>query len=116
MTLRIPVELYEQLNILSKQTRVSKNRIIREATSLYVEERSQKLAKQLQEMAQKLRAYRDRDPEFHQSIRTFADAESHFSDPLEGTVVDADEGFEDKTPHSKLKSLLHQEQHEPTHG
>ena len=87
-TLRLPAKLYEALSTLSGAAQRSMNDLISEAVQKFVAVESQAHARQLDEMAERLRAYRDADPDFEQAIAEFVEAEATLDDPLEAQVID----------------------------
>jgi hypothetical protein len=65
------------------------NQLLNEAVKSYLSRRGAKEQK-LEETLARLRAYRQRDPEFREAIADFAEAEAMHEDPLEGEAVEGD--------------------------
>ena len=102
LTIRVDEALYNRLNTLKKVVKVSMNQLVCEAVDKYVDEQSALTARELQGIARQLRAYRDSDPDLKKSLRSFAEAEGLYQDPLEEEVVDTAK----TVPHTKLQDLL----------
>ena len=102
LTIRVDEVLYKRLNMLKKVVNVSMNKLVCNAVDKYVEEQSAHTAQELQDLATALRAYRNTDPDLKKSLRSFAEAEGRYPDPLEGEVVDT----ADNVPQTKLQKLL----------
>jgi len=74
--------------MLGKLTGHSANQLANEAIKEYVAKRSVDVENELQDTLSRLRAYRERDPDFESAIADVAAAEaSAIHDPAEGTVV-----------------------------
>ena len=80
------------------------NQLLNEAIRIYLVRRGKK-EQSLAESLDRLRAYRERDPEFRAAIGAFADAEASFADPLEGTVVRNPHGSE-HTPSGPVQTRV----------
>jgi predicted transcriptional regulator len=103
LTIRVDEALYNRLNTLKKVVKVSINQLVCQAVDKYVDEQSTLTAQKLQGIAQQLRSYRDSDPDLKKSLRSFAEAEGQYQDPLEGEVVDTAK----TAPRTKLQELLY---------
>ena len=102
LTIRVDDVLYRRLQTLKKAVKVSVNDLGCDDVGQYVAERSALDPETLKVMAQRLRSYRDADPDLKKSLGSFADAEGRSQDPLEGVVVDTAK----LPPHTKLQELL----------
>ncbi len=86
-TFRLEPIVEEGLAKLSAILHSPQNKLVNEAIREYVARRLLVLESELESTIEDLRAYRQRDPDFEQSIARFADAEAAASnDPAEGTV------------------------------
>lgn len=67
------------------------NRLVNEAVRIYVAQRTSEIEGNLQQVLDRLRAYRRADPQFKQAIAEFAEAEAAYgaTDPVDGRVVPA---------------------------
>ena len=100
-SLRLPPKLYDALSTLSGVAHRSMNELISEAVQKYVVTESEAQAQDIEKTLQRLRAYRESDPDFKQAFAEFVDAEVSYDDPLEG------EPYEVESPvRSKVQSLL----------
>lgn len=98
-SLRLPPKLYDAVSTLSSVAHRSMNELISEAVQKYVANESE--AQDIEKTLQRLRAYRESDPDFKQAFAGFVDAEVSYDDPLEG------EPYEIESPvRSKVQSLL----------
>jgi predicted transcriptional regulator len=86
-TLRIDPKERDALEILSKIERRPINQLLNDAIKLYLGRESSK-ERDLEANLEKLRAYRQRDPQFENAIAAFVDAEAKLEDPLEGELID----------------------------
>ena len=83
-TLRIDSDERVALENLSKIEGRPINQILNDAIKSYLGRRGEK-ERTLQASLDRLREYRERDPNFEQAIDAFVDAEVTMKDPLEGT-------------------------------
>lgn len=85
-THRLDAKLDSALQHLSEITRRPKNSLINEAVANFVRQRGSELEIELEETLEKLRSYRQADPDFEQAIADFAQAETAGAgrDPFEG--------------------------------
>ncbi len=102
LTIRVDEEQYNRLITLKKVVKVSINQLVCKALDVYVAEQSVVAAQELQDIALQLRSYRNSDPDLKKSLRSFAEAEGRYQDPLEGEAVDTTK----KAPHTRLQELL----------
>jgi predicted transcriptional regulator len=86
-TLRIDPKERHALEILSKIERRPINQLLNDAIKLYLGRESSK-ERDLEANLEKLRAYRQQDPQFENAIAAFVDAEAKLEDPLEGELID----------------------------
>jgi len=86
-TLRIDAEERAALENLSKIQRRPVNQLLNEAVKTFLLRRSPK-EQSLEESLERLRAYRMRDPQFHQARKAFVEAEATEYDPLEGEPIE----------------------------
>jgi len=84
--LRINPEERDALLSLSKIERRPINQLLNDAIRLYLGREGSK-ERDLEANLEKLRAYRQRDPQFREAITAFIDAEASIEDPLEGSVI-----------------------------
>ena len=89
-TLRLPSEERLALESLSKIEGRPMNQLLNEAVRIYLKRCGAK-EQGLSESLDRLRAYRERDPEYRHAIASFAKAEITEQDPLEGTIFLEDE-------------------------
>ncbi len=73
------------------------NQLLNDAVRDYLHRQGTR-ERSLGESLDRLRKYRQRDPDFRESIAAFADAEATLQDPLEGTVIRAGHGAQDSVP------------------
>ena len=85
-TLRLPTHERQALENLSRVEGRPMNQILNDAIKAYLHRQSDG-ERILEESLQKLRVYRERDPDYKEAIATVATAEAAFPDPLEGTLV-----------------------------
>ena len=88
-THRLDSDVQAALDHLSQLLHRPKNRLINEAVKLYVEQESLKVEKELSATLTAMRAHRQRDANFEQTIDAFVDAEARLgaADPVEGRPV-----------------------------
>ncbi len=81
------------------------NQLLNEAVRIYLR-RCGTREQGLSESLNRLKAYRERDPEFRHAIASFAKAEATEADPLEGTIFlqEHEEGREKDRPEVKAQS------------
>jgi predicted transcriptional regulator len=84
-TLRLESDERIALESLSKIEGRPINQILNDAIKSYLSRRGEK-ERLLQASLERLREYRQRDPNFEQAIDAFVEAEMTIKDPLEGTV------------------------------
>ena len=87
-TYRIDPAVQAGLSTLSKVLRRPLNQLVNEAVKDFVERRCREVEVDLEATLAKLRAYRQRDPDFQQAIGEFIEAEASLPDPVEGKRVD----------------------------
>lgn len=87
-THRLDAKVEAALDHLSEITRRPKNSLINEAVKNFVRQRGSELESELEETLEKLRSYRQTDPDFEHAIAAFAQAEAAgaYEDPLEGVI------------------------------
>lgn len=88
-THRLDSEVQEALDHLSKVLHRPKNRLINEAVKFYVQHRSREAEQELETTLEALRQYRQRDPDFENSIDAFVTAEATEADPADGSPTGA---------------------------
>jgi len=86
-TLRIDAEERAALENLSKVERRPVNQLLNEAVRNFLLRRRPK-ERNLEANLEKLRAYRERDPQFRRARKAFVEAEASVDDPLEGEPVE----------------------------
>jgi hypothetical protein len=86
-TLRIDAEERAALENLSRIERRPVNQLLNEAVRTFLLRRRPK-ERNLEASLKRLRAYRERDPEFHQAHQAFVEAEASLDDPLEGELIE----------------------------
>jgi hypothetical protein len=86
-TLRMEAEEREALENLSRIERRPVNQLLNEAVKSLLLRRGPR-ERSLDESLERLRAYRERDPEFLQAGRAFVEAEATLDDPLEGQPIE----------------------------
>ena len=86
-TLRIDAEARAALENLSKIERRPVNQLLNEAVRTFLLRRSPK-EQALEASLERLRAYRVRDPKFHQARKALVEAEATEHDPLEGEPIE----------------------------
>lgn len=103
-THRLKPELQAALDHVSKVLHCPKNRLINEAVALYLQQKIHEIEQDLEASLHALRAYRQRDPDFEESIEAFVNAEAGGggADPLEGRPFVAEGPVQ-----SKIQKLLH---------
>ncbi|MPZ46766.1 MAG: hypothetical protein GEV05_25965 [Betaproteobacteria bacterium] len=74
---------------LSRVLKRPMNQLVNEAVKDYVDRRSREVERDLEGTIAKLRAYRQRDPQFERAIKSVVDAEARMgkNDPAQGKVV-----------------------------
>ena len=72
---------------LSKILRRPMNHLVNEAVTVYLEQRSLEVERDLQTTLNSLRTYRQRDPDFKKAIAGFIDAEVSLNDPIESELT-----------------------------
>lgn len=100
-TLRLDPKLYKALSVLSDVANRSMNDLITDAVSSFVETESEAAALSMEDMLEKLRAYRRETPDHKAAFAQFAKAETDHEDPLEGEVIG-----EDGSVQAQLRTLL----------
>jgi predicted transcriptional regulator len=88
-TFRIDAPAQAALEHLSRVLKRPMNQLVNEAVKDYVDRRSREVERDLQGTIAKLRAYRQRDPQFERGIESVVDAEAQMgkNDPAQGKVV-----------------------------
>ncbi len=87
-TFRIDPQIKAGLEQLSEVTRVSQNDLVNLALKNFVNQQTLAVATELEDVANKLKAYRLTDPNFETAIAAIAKSESsNFEDPVEGALV-----------------------------
>ena len=86
-TLRIDAEERAALEDLSKVERRPVNQLLNEAVRSFLLRRRPK-ERSLEASLERLRAYRERDPEFRRARKAFVEAEASMEDPLEGELIE----------------------------
>ena len=86
-TLRIDAEERDALESLSRIERRPVNQLLNEAVRSFLLRRRPK-ERSLEASVERLRAYRERDPQFRQARKAFVEAEASVEDPLEGQPVE----------------------------
>ncbi len=88
-TVRIDPFAQAALENLSQVLKRPMNQLVNEAVKDYVERRSKEVERDLEATLTNLRAYRQRDPHFDETIAAFVDAEARLGkeDPAEGKVI-----------------------------
>ena len=86
-TLRIDAEERAALESLSKIERRPVNQLLNEAVRSFLLRR-RPAERSLEARVERLRAYRERDPQFHQARKAFVEAEASMKDPLEGEAIE----------------------------
>ena len=87
-TLRLDPALLSGLKLLQQLERQPLNRMINEALRSYVARRSAEVEGGLQDILDRVRAYRRTDPDFDKMWGEFVDAEARYGaeDPVEGSA------------------------------
>lgn len=87
-TLRLDPSLLSGLELLQHVMKKPLNRLINEAVRSYVARRSAEVEGGLQDILDRVRAYRRTDPNFDKMWDEFVDAEARFGaeDPVEGST------------------------------
>lgn len=86
-TLRIDAQERAALENLSKIERRPVNQLLNEAVRSFLLRRRPK-ERSLEASLERLRAYRERDPQFRRACKAFVEAEASVDDPLEGEPVE----------------------------
>jgi predicted transcriptional regulator len=87
LTLRIDAEERAALESLSKVERRPVNQLLNEAVRNFLLRRRPK-DRSLQANLERLRACRERDPQFRRARKAFVEAEASVDDPLEGEPIE----------------------------
>ena len=85
-TLRLPAEERQALESLSKVEGRPMNQLLNEAVRIYLTRRG-KREQSLSESLDRLRAYRERDPDFRLTLASYGEMEATAGDPLSETVI-----------------------------
>lgn len=88
-TLRIDDEERAALESLSRVERRPVNQLLNEAVKGFLLRRRAK-ERSLEANLERLRAYRERDPQFKQARKAFVEAEASMDDPLEGHAIEGE--------------------------
>jgi predicted DNA-binding protein len=85
-TFRLDPQLQEGLALLSQVLKKPMNRLVNEAVEDFLQKRSAEIESDLEQILKRIRAYREKDPNFDAAIAAFVDAEasSGAKDPAEG--------------------------------
>lgn len=86
-TIRLEPKAQAALQNLSKVTKRPMNKLVNEAITAFVGQRSQTVEQELEAMVASLRAHRKADPDDEKAIAAFAKAEMAHPDPAEGKIV-----------------------------
>ena len=86
-TLRIDAEERDALESLSRIERRPVNQLLNEAVRSFLLRRRPK-ERSLEASVERLRAYRERDPQFRRARKAFVEAEASVDDPLEGQPIE----------------------------
>jgi predicted transcriptional regulator len=103
-TLRIDTEERNALETLSKVEGRPVNQLLNEAIRGYLRRQRPK-EQSLEKSLARLRAYREKDPEFKQAISEFVEAEVRLEDPLEGEWTERQSATQGPVQ-SKIRELL----------
>lgn len=85
-TLRLAAEERQALESLSKVEGRPMNQLLNEAVKIYLTRRGRR-EQSLSESLDRLRAYRERDPEFRLTLASYGEMEATAGDPLSETVL-----------------------------
>jgi hypothetical protein len=90
-TVRLQVELLAGLALLQRILKKPMNRMINEAVRSYVERQSSQVEADLQQVLERVKAYRRSDPGYRRLWAEFVDAEARHGkdDPVEGRIKSA---------------------------
>ena len=88
-TLRMDAEERAALENLSRIERRPVNQLLNEAVKSFLLRRRPK-ERGLEASLERLRAYRDRDPQYRQAREAFVEAEASLDDPLEGEMIEGE--------------------------
>ena len=88
LTLRLPPKLYSALSTLSGVAHRSMNDLISEAVQRFVITESEAQARDMEKTLERLRTYRESDPNFKKALAEFFEVEVKYDDPLEGEPYD----------------------------
>ena len=90
-TVRLQAELLAGLALLQRILQKPMNRMINEAVRSYVERQSSEVEADLQQVLERVKAYRRSDPGYKRLWAEFADAEARHGkdDPIEGRIKSA---------------------------
>jgi len=86
-TIRLEPKAQAALQNLSRVTKRPMNKLVNEAVTAYVSQRSIAVERELEAMVEALRAHRESDPNDEKAIAAFAKAELTHPDPFEGKIV-----------------------------
>jgi predicted transcriptional regulator len=103
-TIRLEPKAQAALQNLSKVTKRPMNKLVTEAITAFVHQRSVALEQELEGMVASLRAHRRSDPRDEKAIAAFAKAEVTHADPAEGKVVKSAAA---NKPRAKHRSRAH---------
>jgi predicted transcriptional regulator len=90
-TVRLQAELLAGLALLQRILKKPMNRMINEAVRSYVEHQSSQVEADLQQVLERVKAYRRSDPGYRKLWAEFVDAEARYGkdDPVEGRIKSA---------------------------
>lgn len=85
-TFRLDPPLQEGLVLLQGVLKQPLNRLVNEAVRGFIQKRTAEVESDLQQVLQRVKAYRRSDPKFEKAIAKFVDVEARFgsADPAEG--------------------------------
>lgn len=85
--LNMDAELYDTLKALSLAVDLSMDQLVINAVSTYVKQKCKAPKRDLEKRLLRISQYATNDPKFEDAIAAFADAETKYEDPVEGTMV-----------------------------
>jgi len=85
--LNLDTELYDTLKSLGLASGIRMDQLIINAVSTYVKQEYKALKPNLESKLQRISQYATNDPKFEDAIVAFAEAETKYKDPVEGTIV-----------------------------
>ena len=90
-TFRLEPRLQRGLELLSDLRKAPLNRLVNEAVDTYLDEQAASVEADLEDTLQRVKAYRNSDPDFERAIAAFAETEANHAseDPVEGRTTRA---------------------------